>query len=225
MPWDGKCWNCGKSIVESFGISDVMSMRFCHDCWRKHTAEHKKTVEEYLKLKNVIMFERAMRIMEKGGADMEKYMRYAKAVQRHSADNPDKYKSAHEIVAAVVMLETGADFEMNYKVGDYIADMYIPRMALVVEIDGQLHEGKELKDSNRDIKMRQLLGDEWEIIRIPTKHIEENPSRIPDAITALAKQKRDLRRKNGGFLPNSYSKREAARYKAAMVYQTVKVPQ
>lgn len=222
----GKCWGCGKDVASSYfdlGL-DVMSLRFCHSCWQEHTKQHKETIAEYLQLKNKVMFERAMRIMEKAGTDMGKYQRYAKAVERHSADNPDLYKSAHEVVAAVIMLETGTDFEMNYKIGSYYADMYIPDRYLIVEVDGELHEGKELKDSNRDIKLRQMLGEEWEIIRIPTKYIEENPSRIPDAIEALAKQKRTLRQRNGGFLPNSYSKREAARYKNAMEYQKVKVP-
>ena len=224
MPWSGKCWVCGADIVESYGIMDIMSMRYCLPHYREHQKEHKETIAEYLKLKNVIMFERAMRIMEKACCDMTAFQRYAKAVQKHSADNPDLYKSAHEMVAAVVLLKAGFDFEMNYKIGEYIVDVYIPRLALVVEIDGELHEGKELRDSNRDVKLRQMLGDEWEVVRIPTKHIEQNPIKIPDAIQALAKKKRDLRKQNGGFLPNSYSKREAARYKDAMEYQTIHVP-
>ena len=225
MSWSGKCWVCGTDIIKSFGIMDIMSMRYCLTHYREHQKEYKGTVAEYMKLKNAVMFERAMRIMEKAGCDMTAYKRYAQAVQRHSADNPDSYKSSHEIVAAVILLEKGLDFEMNYKVGEYIADVYIPRLALIVEIDGELHEGKELRDSNRDVKLRQILGDEWEIVRIPTKYIEQNPVRIPDAINALAKKKRDLREQNGGFLPDNYSKREAARYKNAMEYRTVHVPQ
>jgi very-short-patch-repair endonuclease len=224
MSLDAKCWECGADIVKSFGVMDIMSGRFCLECYRKHTKQYKETVAEYLRLKNVVMFERAMRIMEKAYVNMSKYKRYANAVKKHSAEYPDLYKSSDEIVAAVIMLETGIDFEMNYKVGQYIADMYIPEWKLILEIDGAVHEGKELKDSNRDIKIRQMLGGDWEIIRIPTKYIEQDPTRIPDAIQALAKQKRKLRKENGGFLPNSYSKREAAHYKNAMVYETKRVP-
>ena len=224
MSWSGKCWVCGADIVESFGIMDIVSTRYCLTHYREHQKEYKKTVSEYLKLKNKVMFERAMRIMEKAGCDMTQCKRYAQAVQKHSADNPDLYKSSHEIVTAVVLLDADYDFDMNYKIGDYIVDVYIPRLALIVEIDGELHEGKELRDSNRDVKLRQILGDEWEVVRIPTKYIEQNPIKIPDAIQAIAKKKRDLRKQNGGFLPNSYSKREAARYKDAMEYQTIHAP-
>lgn len=224
MSLGGKCWNCGADIVESFGAMDILSGRFCLKCYREHSKNYKEQLAEYLKLKTMVMFERAMRIMERAGTDMTKYKKYAKAVERHSADSPEQYKSSDEMVAAVVMLETGIDFEMNYKIGQFIADMYIPEWELIVEIDGAVHEGKELKDSNRDVKIRQMLGEEWEIIRIPTKYIEQNPPRIPDAIKAMAEQKRKLRKQNGGFLPETYSKREAARYKDAMVYRERRVP-
>ena len=224
MSMDAKCWECGADIVKSFGVMDIQSGRYCLDCCRSHTKQYKETVAEYLRLKNKVMFERAMRTMERAYVDMTKYKRYAKAVEKHSAEFPDLYKSSDEIVAAVIMLETGIDFEMNFKVGQFIADMYIKEWKLIVEIDGELHEGQELKDSNRDMKIRQLLGAEWEIIRIPTKYIEQDPVNIPEAVQALAKQKRKLRKENGGFLPNSYSKREAAHYQKAMIYQTKRVP-
>ena len=86
-----------------------------------------------------------------------------------------------------------------------------------------MHKGHELKDSNRDVRIRQLLGQEWEVIRIPTKYVEEAPEKLPEAIKALADQKRTIRKKNGGFLPHNYSKRESARYKNAMVYDEVHV--
>lgn len=223
MFMDGKCWSCGANIVESYGSMDIASLRYCYPCYRKHAKGYKDTLAEYLKLKNQVQFERAMRIMERAGTDMTKYKRYACAVEKHSADNYELYKSSDEVVAAVIMLETGIDFEMNYKIGQYIVDMYIPQWETIVEIDGGLHDGKELKDSNRDVKLRQILGQEWEVVRIPTKYIEQNPARIPDAIKAIAKEKRELRKKYGGFLPENYSKREAARYKNATVYRTVHV--
>ncbi len=224
MPFNGKCWICGASIADSYGVMDIASTRYCLSCYRKHQKQYREMLAEYLKLKNTVQFERAMRIMERANVNMTYYQRYAQAVEKHSSENPELYKSSDEIVAAVIMLETGIDFEMNYKIGPYVVDMYIPRLALIVEIDGERHEGKELKDSNRDVKLRQMLGDEWEVIRIPTKYIEQSPTKILDAIQALAKQKRSIRKKNGGFLPNSYSKREAARYKDVMEYQTIKVP-
>ena len=133
------------------------------------------------------------------------------------------YKSAHEMVAAVILLAAGVDFEINFKVDRYYVDFLIHDLKVAVEIDGEMHKGRELKDSNRDVRIRQVLGSSWEIIRIPTKYIEEAPEKLPEAIKALAQQKREIRKKNGGFLPQNYSKREAARYKNAMVFDEVYV--
>lgn len=217
-----KCWICGKDIVESFGAMDIMSGRFCKEHWREHQKQYKQTVTEYLKLKTQIMFERAVRLLENTGINMTDIKREAQAVQKHSVDSPESYKSSQEMVTAIIMLKAGYDFELNYKIGKYIVDMYLPDLKLIVEVDGERHDNRHLQDSKRDIELRRMLGDEWEIIRIPTQYIEQNPERIPDSVLALAKQKRDIRKKNGGFLPQNYSKREAARYEKAMLYETVR---
>ena len=218
-----RCWVCGADIDSSFRHMDVMSGRFCRDHWLEHTKQHRKTVSEYLKMKNQIMFERSMRTLERCGVNMTEYKRVAYAVRKHSAENPEQYKSSDEMVAAVILLQTGVDFEMNFKVGKYIVDVYIPDWNIIVEIDGDRHESKYLQDSNRDAEIRRMIGAEWEIVRIPTAYIEQNPEKLPEAIKAIAKQKREIREKNGGFLPENYSKREMAKYKWAMVYDEIRV--
>lgn len=220
MPCEVRCWRCGKEIKPLFG--EQYTGRFCGDCYEEYASEYKAVLTEYLAYKNRVMAERAMRFMEKAGCNMTKYKKAANAVISHSYDNPELYKSAHEIVAAVVLLNSGLDVYMNHKIGRYTIDVYLPEKKVCLEIDGEWHKGKELSDSNRDTAIRQILGEEWEIIRIPTKHIEENPDRIPDAIDVLYKQKKKLRKQNGGFLPNSYSKREQAKYEKAMIYTEVR---
>lgn len=220
MPCEVFCWGCGKQIKPIFG--EQYKGRFCESCQEDHARDYKAVLTEYLAYKNKVMIERAMRFMEKAGCNMTEYKRYANAVMRHAADNPELYKSAHEVITAVVLLKNGFDVSMNHKLGKYIIDVYLPEKKVCLEIDGAWHRGKELKDSNRDTVIRQMLGEEWEIIRIPTKHIEENPDRIPDAIEAIYAQKKKLRKMNGGFLPNSYSKREQAKYEKAMLYTTVR---
>lgn len=223
VPLDEKCWVCGADIAKSFQATDVMSGRFCREHWMVHTREYKRTVADYLKLKNHIMFERSMRKLENCGFNMTDIRREAYAIRDHSADFPELYKSSDEMIAAVVLLKAGVDFEINYNVGKYIVDFFIRDWCLIVEIDGERHDNTALKDSKRDAELRRMLGDEWEVIRIPTQYIEQNPAKIPEAIKALAKQKRDLRKKNGGFLPQNYSKREAAKYEKAMIYDEMHV--
>lgn len=222
MPCDVFCWKCGKQIKPLFG--EQYKGRFCDDCYDEHASEYKAILTEYLAYKTKVMIERAFRFMEKAGCNMTDYKKAANAVKRHVLENQEQYKSAHEIVMAVVLLKQGLDVYMNHKVGRYTVDVYLPEKKVCVEVDGEFHQGKELQDSKRDIVIRQTLGEEWEVIRIPTKHIEENPDKIPEAIDAIYARKKKLRKQNGGFLPNSYSKREQAQYKCAMVYDSVRVP-
>lgn len=220
MPCEVFCWQCGKQIKPLFG--DQYKGRYCDDCYEEHASQYKAVLTEYLAYKTRVMVERAFRIMEKAGCNMTDYRKYAEAVQRHAQNNPEEYKSAHEIIAAIVLLKSGLMLSMNYRVGNYIVDVYLPEKKVCLEIDGDWHKGSELKDSNRDTVIRQTLGEEWEVVRIPTKHVEENPDRIPDAIDAIYAMKKKLRKQNGGFLPNSYSKREQAKYKKAMVFTEVR---
>ena len=224
MSMDEKCWVCGASIEKSFFPDmDIMSGRFCRKHWHEHTKQYRGAVAEYLKLKTVIMFERTMRTMERCCLNMTEYKREAMAVQKHSEEFPEQYRSSDEMVAAVILLHAGIDFEMNYKIGKFTVDFYIPSWKIIVEIDGDRHEHRLLFDSKRDSELRNALGQEWEIIRVPTKYIEQNPAKLPEAVQALAKQKRTIRKKNGGFLPQNYSKRESALYENAMIYDEIHV--
>lgn len=220
MPCEVTCWKCGKQIKPIFG--EQYKGRFCDDCYNEHTADYKAVLTEYIAYKTKIMFERAMRFMEKAGCNMTEYKRYACAVQKYADANPEAYKSSHEMIASIVLFKADLAMSMNYRVGKYIVDIYLPEKNICLEIDGERHKGKEFEDSKRDIAIRQLLGEQWEVVRIPTTHIEENPDRLLDAIDAIYAMKKKLRKKNGGFLPNSYSKREQAQYEKAMIYKTVR---
>jgi very-short-patch-repair endonuclease len=212
------CWRCGNVIPEDmyFGVG----RRFCVKCEEEHYSEYQAILTQYLIFKNKVMFERSMREMEKAGVDMSKYKRYALAVEKHSASNPEQYRSSDEMIAAVIMLADGFDIEMNKRVGNYLVDMYIPELKVCLEIDGERHDHKQKEDGERDIKIRQKLGTEWEIVRIPTKYIEKNPEKLVEAVKAIYKKKKDLRENNGGILPESFSSREKALYGKAMLYRT-----
>ena len=211
-----KCWCCGKTISQD--EYDGQTRRFCEACYGKHSENYKPVVTEYLILKNKIMFERAMREMEKACADMTRFKKYAIAVMNHSRDNPELYLSSDEMIAAVVLLEAGYDIKMNYKVGKYKVDIMIPELNVCFEVDGELHKHKKAEDGKRDVEIRHILGKEWEVIRIPVKYIESQPEKIPEAIKAMYDQKKAIRAKNNGLLPETYSKREKMYYGENTLY-------
>lgn len=57
------------------------------------------------------------------------------------------------------------------------------------------------------------MGEQFEIIRIPTKYIEKNPNKIADYVKSSYKCKKQLRKKYNGILPGHYSEREKQLYK------------
>lgn len=103
-------------------------------------------------------------------------------------------------------------FKINHKVGKYKVDFFMPEEKVCLEVDGGYHEHSLAKDGKRDIELRDMLGKEWEVIRIPTRWIEKNPAKIPEYIEGVYKKIKEARKKNNGFLPKNFSKTTKAYY-------------
>ena len=204
------CWKCGKEIPQEDFYGQTR--RYCEKCYESYTEEYKAVITEYTILKNRVMFERAMRTMEKACADMTRFKKFANAVMKHSRDNPEQYRSSEEMIAAVVLLASGYDIRMNYKIGRYMVDILIPEKHIVLEVDGERHTHKCAEDGKRDVDIRLALGKEWEVVRIPTKYIEEQPEKLPEAIQTMYDGIKEIRAKNNGLLPEKFSRRTKTYY-------------
>ncbi|KYD23275.1 hypothetical protein B4109_3201 [Geobacillus stearothermophilus] len=76
-----------------------------------------------------------------------------------------------------------------------------------------MHDYSKLKDSKRDVKIINELGTGWEVVRIPTKYIEQNVKMLVPAIKEIYSYKQKLRKENSGFIPSSFSERDKQMYK------------
>lgn len=205
------CWRCGKDVEVKY--MEPHDRVFCDECFSEYKKEHEELIREYAKLKIKVMFENALRTMEKSKkVYMHEYLEASKKVYDMAMSESEKFMSASEIIVAIVLEEYAFEYYVNYPILDYKVDFYIPELKVCVEVDGALHQHKLVYDSKRDIEIRNTLGYEWEVVRIPVKYIEENPSKIIEAIEALANEKRRLRKKSQGHLPYGFSKRENKYY-------------
>lgn len=204
------CWRCGKTIRIPYEPNERV---FCVSCKNEHRKEHKELIQKYSKLKIQVMYENALRIMEKSNAYMYEYKDSAEKILQYALENDYTFESSYEMITAIVLSEYNYEFEINKTIKQYRVDFYIPELKVCLEVDGNTHEYKAIYDNRRDIELRQFLGNEWEIIRIPTKYIDKNPSMIPQAIEEIKKAKIEYRRKNIGILPDYYSIREKEHYK------------
>lgn len=205
------CWHCGEPTIAR---SDKGTLRcFCDTCTNKHSEQVENNKNEYVRLKIEVMFERALRMMEKSGrVSINQYYEAAEAVHDLARKEPNKFDSSHEMMAVMELLKNRIRCKVQFKVNNRRVDILLPDLKVALEIDGALHKFRIGKDSERDIEILNALNKDdsgWEIVRIPTKFIENNLPRLLKAIKAISKEKRELRAKNGGFIPSYYSRHNA----------------
>lgn len=236
------CWMCGKENAEcSFEteswlnddeLTEIISTRnklradaiykkhqsasrrmFCPECFAKMKAEHSRDKKEYLHYKKKLMLERAVRSLEKQALDIYLYKDIIADLWDYIQEQPEKFDSSYEMMAAIILIENEIKCKMQFKVGKYRVDFLIPEYKIALEIDGDMHENTLYKDNNRDIELRRILGADWETVRIGTKYLDQNAKALPDAMFAVKEEKQKLRARNNGFLPDWYSKREFSKRK------------
>ena len=201
------CWICGCETTDKtktyylwnyegkrgarFEETDMSKCRcYCKECYTKQKQERADIREKHIILKKKLMFERALDLMEKQKCDMYEYRASAIKVQKYLFANIDKFDSADEIIAAIVLIHNGLQIKPQYKIGNYQVDFYIPSLKIALEIDGELFHGKiKYRDSQRDTEIKEILGDEWEIVRIGAKYVEQNCTKLLEAISAIQKLK------------------------------------
>jgi very-short-patch-repair endonuclease len=52
--------------------------------------------------------------------------------------------------------QLGFQFTRQKPIGNYIVDFYCPRLNLVIEIDGETHNGKEIYDKKRENDLHKI---------------------------------------------------------------------
>ena len=195
-----KCWYCGKeadyvrpTAYTEVGTKGAHFMRkdyskyrsYCVECKRKHDEEIKSDKESYAILKKKVMFERALELLETQGCEMAKIRNSAIMTQKYLYTHIDKFDSADEIIAAIILISRGVKIQPQAKVGKYQVDFLLPDLEVVLEVDGYMHKTRKKYDSLRDAEIRQELGEEWEVVRISTKVLETNAIKIIEAIPTL----------------------------------------
>lgn len=203
MPNKYVCWDCGRDktyieMTDGLRIQDKkenVGRFFCKECYEKREKEREADLAEYIRLKTKLSLERAVRKLERQSIDIYDYKDAIEAVAEFAGERPDKFDSADEIIAAIILAENEIETHIHYKVGDHEVDFYLPGLKAVLEVDGYLHAYKKEEDSRRDKEVRAMLGEEYEIVRVKTKYLEENAELLVEAIKTLRLAKQAKRKK------------------------------
>lgn len=183
---------------------------FCDKCFEKREKELSVRREKYSKLKKSLMLERAVRLLEGQEIDIYSVKDIIDQMEEYVVTTPEKFDSADEMIAAIILVDNGIKSHMQYKIGNYRVDFLIPSEKIALEIDGERHMTKAFQDNQRDIDIRNELGPDWEVVRIGTEYVEHNAKMLIEAMRAIKKEKQKLRKMHNGMLPGWYSKRNGA---------------
>lgn len=186
---------------------------YCKECGEDEAAKKADIKNKYIKYKMLTQIEKAIGTLEKQRIDIYAYRSAINVVKEFAINNPQKFDSSYEIVAAIMLVRNKVQAKTQHKIDAYKVDFYLPTLKCILEIDGERHNGRELYDSNRDIKLRNMLGADWEVVRIPTKYLDQNAKMLVEAIKQLKREKQKVRAANGGIIPSYYSKRDKAKSK------------
>lgn len=190
-----KCWICGKTATTTrpilvHGMWDTPELSekrrcYCDSCFKEVRAKEIEERKTYIRLKKREMLRKAIVLLEEQNTNMYEYKDAIEVVSDFIEDNVDKFDSSYEVLTAIVLVHNRIYSKMQYKVGKYQVDFLLPDMMVVLEIDGERHKHKKQYDSERDKFIKKELGPYWEIIRIPTEHLDRNAKKIPDAINKV----------------------------------------
>ncbi|WP_239733013.1 DUF559 domain-containing protein [Mammaliicoccus sp. E-M26] len=216
------CWHCGRLGTARTGIlkNNINNRYFHDDCFKEFQKEKDERLNRYVELKIMVMHERALRLLEKQNADLEMYYDESAAVLEKALEEPNKFLSSHEMIVAMELLRNEVRFKKEYKVLTHKVDFLIPEYKIVLEVDGHTHKYQKVADTKRDGNILTELNrqdDGWEVVRIPTKRVEENIAKLMEAIVTIKKHKQELRRNNNGFIPANFSKRDKEFYEEQMI--------
>lgn len=215
------CWKCGKEdapesrrygLREYGGITPFPNQRhYCKKCLAQERRELADMKSEYVRIKKLLMFERALVMIERSGTDIYEYEEEIRAVREYITENPEKFDTPHEMIVAIMLIWNRVNAKIQRRIGTYRADFMLPDEKIVLEVDGDIHLASLYKDNKRDIEMREILGDDWEVVRIGNDYVEEKPDLVLEAAREVKRYKQEIRKQNFGILPEWYSKRERQR--------------
>ncbi|HFQ6077827.1 TPA: endonuclease domain-containing protein [Listeria monocytogenes] len=210
-----RCWECGQYISQEASVHfrDLSGGRnLCVECQHKYRQKIEEKKKEYIAHKIEATLERAIHLIEKQeqcSMKMEEYLDPYNTVAQFYRNDSSKFDSAHEVMACIELLRSQIKVKTQQRIGRKRVDFILPDMKVVLEIDGGHHRFRIGKDSERDVFILNTLNKSehgWEIIRIPTRFIEQNIRRLVPAIKALYKERQELRNKHNGFIPSYYSR-------------------
>ena len=150
-----KCCICGREIRSRKGkSSDIVLCSICKN--KSSKAKHENMINSAVRRYEKIKF-----MFSDGEINKLKEIILSKEnIER-------KYDSKDEVVFALSLAYDEIEFEIQKEICGHKVDFYIPSLSIIVEIDGELYHKNREKDLKIDEDIKNYLGSDFEILRIP----------------------------------------------------------
>lgn len=203
-----KCWDCGKPIERYASQEKPRNRQWCDECEKRIRKETKERNEVQRQLRKIKSMEVALGILESQNYNMYRCKPEIEAVKEYYFSGKAKYGSSLEIAAAIELLINRIKVRTQVQIRGYRADMVLPDLKVVLEIDGDRHSRGNYKDAMRDILVHEEMGKEWETVRVKSNRIRlELRNLVPYILDQHSKQQ-ELREKHDGDIPWTYNHNE-----------------
>lgn len=164
------CNVCGRTF-ETVTYTRKQTFRICPEC-HKTTVQAKRNMRDAVYRMNTTTDERrfdsAVSIIKRQAKHFDQYEKAINGAKKAMT----KYGSVPEAVTAIELLHLGFPFVPQQKVGRYTVDFYIPKIPLVLEVDGTIYHQKANKE--RDAYINLVIGNGVRISHVPAEKIMED---------------------------------------------------
>lgn len=155
------CWMCGAEVEVARKTNTHFVCQMCKAKMKISRQEKmiERATKKYIKSRHHLL-------------SQEKIDKIVNIVWKQARKN-GFYDSADEVMVALQLAYEGVWFKNQVKVGGHRVDFILPDMHVAVEVDGEIYHADTEKTQRENERIKEHLGDDWEVIRIPTKEVED----------------------------------------------------
>ena len=172
------CSRCGETMeVLVYG----RQKKYVCDRCKANEAHRKREVEsawfDVIEEKGEHRFNRALDEIQRQVDSFAPYERAARLARKAQG----KYGSVPEAMVAVELARIGLSFIPQQKILRYRVDFYIPKIKLIIEVDGEVFHAND-KKSSREAEIQIAMGFDTRILHIPAGMIRKDIRKLKPLI-------------------------------------------
>ena len=150
----------------------------CDVCKAKKEYAKKKIADSWFEVieeKGERRYNKALDNIQSQVKNFKPYERAAEIARKAQG----KYGSVPEAMVAVELARLGYAFVPQQKIGRYRVDFYIPKIPMIIEVDGEVFHHKR---TNREAEIQIMVGFETKMLSVPAELIEKDIQKLGDLI-------------------------------------------